>query len=183
MNTNDENRNLENAYRPISLFAVLCTLFFVGNGIIGTLAAFSTAGQIQILDNARFGVRFGVEQAEANDFRQRLFATIEISTWCAASVLFLVWLYAASFNACIIRSKDMHFGPGWSVGWFFVPLANWFMPYFVMRELWKASSSPNVKWRQSFTSPILPAWWVSLVLLSVLKFGPIPTLLGNRKLE
>ena len=35
------------------------------------------------------------------------------------------------------------FTPGWSVGWFFVPIMNPWKPFQAMREIWQASAEPG----------------------------------------
>jgi hypothetical protein len=37
----------------------------------------------------------------------------------------------------------MTYSPGWSVGWFFIPIANLFKPYFAMKEIYLATLTPK----------------------------------------
>ncbi len=73
-------------------------------------------------------------------------------------ILVLVWIHRANYNARQLGAADMRFTPGWSVAWYFIPVAWFWKPYQVMREIWQASVSP-ADWKQQASSPLLPWWW------------------------
>lgn len=50
-------------------------------------------------------------------------------------IAFLLWEYRAVKNARIVTG-DSRNGPGLSVAWWFIPIANLFMPWLVLRDLW-----------------------------------------------
>jgi hypothetical protein len=52
----------------------------------------------------------------------------------------------------------MKFNPGSSVGWYFVPIINLFLPYQAMKEIWRVSRNPE-GWRNESGSPLLRWWW------------------------
>ena len=77
----------------------------------------------------------------------------------------------------------MTYSPGWSVGWFFVPLAGLVMPYRVLRELWKASTpGAGANWRQVPVSSILGAWWAVVVVRAIIQFSAWPVVTGHWRL-
>lgn len=59
-----------------------------------------------------------------------------------SSVIFFVWIYRSNLLARALGAAAMEHTPSWSVGWFFVPVANLFKPYYVMKEIYLATSSP-----------------------------------------
>lgn len=76
-----------------------------------------------------------------------------------AGVMFLVWLWRARRNA------ELQAGPasqrtarGWTIGGWFCPVANLWMPYRVVIDIYRASSD-----RHRFGN-IVGAWWVLLLL-------------------
>jgi len=83
---------------------------------------------------------------------------VEFLVWIAAVIAVLRWIYLANGNAHAIGAEDMMVSPGWSVGWFFVPLANLVMPFIAMRELWKASANPK-DWQAESASVTIAIWW------------------------
>lgn len=74
-------------------------------------------------------------------------------------VLFFFWLHRAASNTEALGAKGLESSPGWTVGWFFVPVANLVMPYRAMREVWQASRSP-AQWNTARIGPGLLLWWL-----------------------
>jgi len=170
-------------YRPAVALAICASILFVVQALVATLAAFSTSHQIALVDAARFGSPILPGLAEAQDVQQRLLAAIEFGIGLGAAIFFLIWVYRASRNARSLGIEGMQYSPGWSVGWFLVPLANLFMPYMVVRELWKASAaSPMREWRQAVASPIVGVWWAVSVVSMTLHYSPIRVLSGQMEL-
>lgn len=72
------------------------------------------------------------------------------------------WIYQATCNVNIRGAKDVG-RPGWAVGWYFVPLANFVVPALYMSRLWRASIDVR-NWRLCHTPVLLWAWWLAWVL-------------------
>lgn len=70
------------------------------------------------------------------------------------------WLYVAAKINHLSGAKGLRFSPGWAVGWYFIPIANLFMPYLSMRETYKASFGKE-DWRAQRSSWYLPLWWAT----------------------
>jgi hypothetical protein len=69
-------------------------------------------------------------------------------------ITFLRWIYRTNKNLHILSGEQMTFTPGWSVGWYFIPIANLFKPKQAMKEIWKVSHK-----NESTTHAILGWWW------------------------
>jgi hypothetical protein len=81
----------------------------------------------------------------------------------AAGVVWLVWQHRGQSNLFAMRVPGLRYTPGWSVGWWFVPVANLWMPFLTTRELWRGSGAgPGVRDR------LLAVWWSLWVATSVL---------------
>jgi hypothetical protein len=125
------------------------------------VGALCTVSQIQMLDSVQSGVKVPLQQAEVSDARQRTVMILELCLLWPALVVFMVWVYRANVNARALGAEWMEYSPGWSVIWFFVPIVGLYKPYFVMKELWKASSpGSETSQRLSKVSPLLAAWWL-----------------------
>jgi hypothetical protein len=72
--------------------------------------------------------------------------------------VFCLWVVDAQRNVRDLGAEHLTFTPGWAVGWFFVPIANLWKPYQMMRELWQASARPD-NWPAVDVPPLLGAWW------------------------
>jgi hypothetical protein len=87
----------------------------------------------------------------------------------ATAVVFLLWVYRANSNARRLGAVGMKFPAGWAVGWYFIPIANLFVPFLTMREIWRASANPG-SWAAQRAGWVVPCWWL-LFLVSKLADG------------
>lgn len=75
-------------------------------------------------------------------------------------VLWLIWQHRAHKILHALRIPGLRFTPGWAVGWWFVPFANFVMPYQVNAELWRATAPRGSgSWKSTRVDRILPSWW------------------------
>ncbi|MEJ2816941.1 DUF4328 domain-containing protein [Caulobacter sp. CCG-8] len=72
-------------------------------------------------------------------------------------VLFLMWVHRTNRNAQTL-SAGMEVGPGWAVGWFFVPFASLYKPFQGLDQTWRVSIDPT-RWRALDTPSLLRWWW------------------------
>jgi len=83
----------------------------------------------------------------------------QIIVFIACAFVTLRWLYLANANARALGATDLMGSPGLAIGWFFVPLANLFMPYMTVRDMWKASANPR-DWQGASASGAILLWWL-----------------------
>ena len=80
----------------------------------------------------------------------------------AAVIAWCVWQHRAQRLAGErLLTPGLKYTPGWAVGWWFVPFANYGMPAATMAELWRASggdAGSAVDWR-SRKLPAYFGWW------------------------
>lgn len=118
--------------------------------------------EYQLLSAYENGVYTSQEKAvadgEANDARQGIIGMVYLAVFIISGIMILKWIYRANYNARQLGAKDMKFTPGWSVGWYFIPIFTLWKPYQAMKEIWKASSNPD-NWSEAKASSILPWWW------------------------
>ncbi|WP_215398128.1 DUF4328 domain-containing protein [Rheinheimera oceanensis] len=130
--------------------------------VLAIIAMFSGWLEYQLLQNFQQGF-YSSEQAAtadaiANDARQRVVGLLYLVVFIVSGFLILKWIHRVSYNAKQLTNITMEFSPGWSVGWFFIPVFSLWKPYQAMSEIWQVSESPqNVSLTSS--SLILPLWW------------------------
>ncbi|WP_037586919.1 DUF4328 domain-containing protein [Stenoxybacter acetivorans] len=108
-----------------------------------------------------------VAAAEASDSRQQMIGIIELAIYVVSGILILKWIHRANFNARQLGASEMEFTPGWSIGWYFVPFANLWKPYQAMKEIWKASISPQ-DWKNQTVPSLLGWWWFFWIVSNML---------------
>lgn len=83
----------------------------------------------------------------------------------------MIWVYKANQNcwgfAAQGQFKDLKFTSGWSIGWWFIPLANWVQPPRIISEIWKVSTDPQ-NWKSVPLNPIIPIWWTLWIIAALL---------------
>jgi hypothetical protein len=134
----------------------------------------SNVMQIGLLRDALSGGGVTREQAEWNDQRQLLAVVISLLVLVALLVALLLWLYRVASNLTALGNPKsrIEYTPGWAVGCFFIPFANFFMPYRAFREAW-VKSAPLVRTEEEAMfpprtpTPLLAAWWASWILMGV----------------
>ncbi|MCT2400476.1 DUF4328 domain-containing protein [Novosphingobium mangrovi (ex Huang et al. 2023)] len=78
-----------------------------------------------------------------------------------AAIVILMWIYRAHANLFAAGMEGLKYTPGWSVGWFFIPIANFFEPFQAMRELLQVSRYGNKPMMRDL--PELVPWWTFFV--------------------
>ena len=121
--------------------------------IRGLLPVFIAAQLISMWIHAE-GALHRVDQEVPNALRGTW-----IVVWVVTAVLLLLWIHRANHNARQLGAADMDFTPMRAVGWYFVPVAWFWKPYEVMKEIWRASVDPS-DWRGASVSRLLRYWWV-----------------------
>lgn len=76
------------------------------------------------------------------------------------AVVFIIWFHRTRRNAEVFDPSVQRMGPGWAVGGWFVPVANFWFPYRVASGVWEASAQtrPDGGWRTVPRTP-LNLWW------------------------
>ncbi len=84
----------------------------------------------------------------------------------AAFVIWLIWIYRVSKNSYILRQRSLKFRPGWSVAWWFIPVANLIQPFRIIRELWQANASDEFvdNWKKTVVSSNVHIWWFCMMV-------------------
>ena len=130
--------------------------------VLAFVAIGSNLMEYQLLTDFQNGVYFSQEMAvadaEANDKRQQAIAFLYLGVFIVSGVLILKWIYQSNQNARHFGAKDMSFSPGWSIGFYFIPIVSLWKPYQAMKEIWQASQNP-ADWSVVKVSSILGIWW------------------------
>jgi hypothetical protein len=91
--------------------------------------------------------------------------TLTLSTvGIGTTVVWLVWQHRSQSNLFAAAMPGLAYTPGWAVGWWFVPVADLFMPYRTVRELWSRSGASARR------SPV-GLWWSLYIGAALLSAG------------
>lgn len=154
-NTFTMYKNSDALTKSVKLFLVLeILLALIGIGLNFT--------EYELLSTMQSGTFDSIEQiqvdAEASDTRQMIVGIVSIGVAITSFIVFLVWIHRSNYNARQLGATDMEITPGWSVGWFFIPIANLWKPYQAMQEIWRGSHSPT-NFQAARAGGIVSLWW------------------------
>lgn len=97
--------------------------------------------------------------ATRQQFLDLLFGGLAVAT----AITFGNWIVRANRNARALCAHGLRVSPGWAVGFFFIPLVNLWRPYQAMKDLWRASESPN-DWGSVPVGAVVRNWWTLWIL-------------------
>jgi hypothetical protein len=152
------SRSLPATYRPSATRATVA-MTLVGIAVGAYLVQLVlTVSQFGLFDAAVAGTLSSTEAA-ASDARLAQVSGIATLTHLASAVAVLAWLWRAVGNVLTLTARTPRWSRNEAVGWWFVPLANWVMPYQVVRDTFAdlARSRPG---------RIITAWWICHVASS-----------------
>ncbi|MFT4554579.1 MAG: TRAP-type C4-dicarboxylate transport system permease small subunit [Chlamydiales bacterium] len=132
-------------------FLIFMLLILIGANFILALNDLST---FALLDQG-----FTEAQAKASDSLQNSLSVVYFLLFLVTGITFLRWIYRANLNSKGFGAQNMRFTPGWSIAYYFIPIASLVMPYRSLKEISKISHNPKV-WKSQKTGLILPLWWM-----------------------
>ena len=117
--------------------------------------------ELNLFRKLESGGGVSVSEGEASDDRLAAISALGALVALPTIVLWLMWQFRAHTNLKALGAADLRYKPGWVVGWWFIPFANFVVPYRTMRELYKASDpdSGSVEWQARQSPPTLLLWW------------------------
>ena len=92
-----------------------------------------------------------------------LIAVAGLLAYTVSAVFIGMWIYRAHASLSAAGLEGLEFSPGWSVGWFFVPIMSLFKPFQAMKELWNASCYASDHLNEDAPS-LLTGWWATFLL-------------------
>jgi len=117
---------------------------------------------------------FGSPVAPLSDLQMADFVTMVTAAAytlaiIATGIIVLRWIHQASSNAHVLSraSMAMTMSPGWTVGFFFVPIMSLWKPFRGVRETWQASENPEDPMAVPVPA-VLRWWWGAWITMTIL---------------
>ncbi len=151
----------------VAVFAVM----LCASGVLGA----ALANRISVVQDIKAGDFSDVLQRanDADDFVSGA-AVFYGLTQLVIVVLFIVWQFRAAKNNEALDRVGARFGPGWSIGAWFIPLANLVIPVMILQDLWRGATPErprgDPRWRSAKGSWLVGIWWAAW-LISLLRYG------------
>lgn len=112
-------------------------------------------------------------------------ARMQLLLFLVAGIGFVVWMYRAYGNLPALGIRSPRYRRGFTIGAWFIPLANLVIPKRIADDLWRAGDPDlppgDAGWRGRKVSPVLHWWW-GLYLLSAVVSWHSAARLGSAEL-
>lgn len=160
------------AFRPAKGLTTFLALLLGANAFLALVAAGSAWMDLELLNK----YQTPEEMFESGEWlgagiRAALVGIPSFFVWITTVICFCVWVVKASKNARALGAEGMQITPGWAAGWFFIPIANLFMPFKAVSEIWKASeptpAADPTAWKHAPATPVT-IWWGLWILSGVI---------------
>lgn len=149
-------------FQPLDRLAQSARWGLIAFLVVSSIALISNGMELGFLNQLRAG-DFASQQeltnaASANDARQGIVSAITIIVLVVAAVLFFRWTHRACKNLYAIHAAGMTITPGWAVGWYFIPVMQFWKPYQAIMQIVRASRDPKTPWQVRDTAAV-SFWW------------------------
>ncbi|NEA63329.1 DUF4328 domain-containing protein [Streptomyces sp. SID12488] len=105
-----------------------------------------------------------LHNSDASPHRSGFNSMIFVYLMTLAIVLFLVWLARARRNAQELSPQASIPSRGWTIGAWFIPVVNFFVPRQIVLDIGRASSA---SWEQKRDTTLVNLWWGAWVAHSL----------------
>ena len=165
-------------YISTRLAASLLTILFLLTAAVSGLFAGFEISQIQLLLRIGNYSEVSEEARWAHTFIRNTLLLSRLALFGLTAVGFIIWLHRARINVRAFGCRGFRYPRIWAIIGFFVPILNFFRPYQVVSEVWRASDpraiDTPVAWMSMPVSRYVLAWWITLlasVFLEILAAG------------
>ncbi|SFY12300.1 DUF4328 domain-containing protein [Streptomyces atratus] len=115
---------------------------------------------------------FATYDEEAATFADNLYgaaSSFQTFVGLAIAVVFIIWFRRVRLNAEVFDPSMQSMRPGWAVGAWFIPIANWVLPRRIAGGIWTASAQTNTdgSWR-TVPATVMNLWWGAWVCSQIL---------------
>lgn len=147
-----------------SLSRLLMLLLVVALAVsaVGIVMTYQQTGPISKLDA---GKSVPQKEINANMERQQTFNLISLPLMLLMGIVFLVWVHRVYKNLAALGARDLKHSPASAVVYFLIPIMQLYRPFFIMREVFKASdpgidASDGSSWKKAAVPPTVVLWWL-----------------------
>jgi hypothetical protein len=155
--------DLDYRFRPVSGLAiassVLIILVLVAEAL-NDLAEWRTSGAVN-----KYGTGAGNPELRSAASFDLTAATLFLIASLAAGIVFLMWLWRARINAEQVGGpQSQRRSRGWTIGAWFCPIVNFWFPYQIVSDIWRASDPQ----RRTDAPGLVLGWWFLYLVQEVI---------------
>jgi Domain of unknown function (DUF4328) len=152
-------------FRSLKGLSVALLVMFILAAFSYAVVSLTLVGRADTFSRADNGLVTADEVTAADD---GVAGAYLLSSMCeiAIFVLLIIWLWRAYSNTRTFGVGPWRWGRGWTVGSWFIPLANLVIPKLLINDAWRGAdrgAAANPAWRKRPVAGVVTMWWVLLV--------------------
>ena len=135
--------------------------------VSGLLLVLAEINRLSLVNQVLAGQAISHADAINSDSLVAQLNGLHLLSYLGAGIAFLMWLHRVVSNNGALGALGLRFTPGWAVGWWFIPFANFVRPAQVVEEAWHAASTLP----RSTPTPspwLVRLWWGAWILTNVI---------------
>jgi hypothetical protein len=144
--------------------ARLLTILLLLTAAVSGLSAGFEISQIHFLSGISSYAEVNEKTRWAHAFIRNALLVSRLVLYGVIAVAFIAWLHRCRINVRAFGCRRLRYPRIWTIIGFFIPLLNFFRPYQVVAEVWRASDPRAVEtpvaWISMPVSRYVLAWWV-----------------------
>lgn len=148
-------------WQPLGGLATALTVLLGAATLTSLAGAAAFANRVQaVRDVAVDGLFESLDRLDDADSMAGAAMVAHIVVFIATAVVFIIWQHRHARNATMLRG-DLDLGPGWAIGGWFVPIANYVLPGLQIRGAAKASDpglAPGAPRREGRCPAVVAVW-------------------------
>ncbi|MBW2494537.1 MAG: DUF4328 domain-containing protein [Deltaproteobacteria bacterium] len=153
--------------------ARLLTILLLFTAAVSGLSAGFEISQLHLLSGVGDYADVDEETRWAHTFIRNTLLVSRLLLYGSIGIACITWLHRCRINARAFGCRRFRYSRIWAIIGFFVPIVNFFRPYQVVSEVWRASDPRSVEtsvaWINMPVSRFVLAWWVVLLVSAFLE--------------
>jgi hypothetical protein len=145
--------------RPLGGLAMALTILLGLASVAAVALAFPHFSRANVVETYKNGAKTTLTDANAADSQVALFTIIFAALFVATIVVWMIWQFRFASNGEALGPRTAMGAPGWAIGGWFIPLANFLLPSLQLTASSRASG---------FRPPaLIPLWAVAFFVGSI----------------
>jgi len=155
-------------YRRIDGLAVALKWLLIVEIALSAVSGIASVHRHGLLDRVQRGDPPLVHEMQAADDSVAATAGLWGLVALGILVVLIVFLWRAAKNTELWQREKAKYGPGWTIGAWFIPIANLVLPAMVVQGIWKRSPSIDpYGYRHEESSARVGWWWITWIVSSI----------------
>jgi hypothetical protein len=157
-------------FRPLGGLATALTVLLAVVALVEVFGVWALNDRASLIDDAVEGVFVTFDEASSADDRVAAAVGLHFVGFLVTGVVFIIWQFRHAKNAQVLGARG-GLGPGWAIGGWFVPFANYLLPAMQMHQSSRASDLAGRRQGTRGQGSGLVVVWAVLFALASLIFS------------